>query len=75
MHTALYKKQKEPDRFQDLSRRSSDKDRSVQIVHEDRGYEDQRTQSLEDEGKVVSLFCVTLYTHRSWYKEGQRDLY
>ena len=42
-------------------------------VHEDRKLttkicDDQRPQDLKCEGQVVSLVCVTLYTHRSWHK-------
>ena len=41
-----------PNRFQDLGRRSSSEDRSVQTVHEDRRCDDQRTQGLKDEGYI-----------------------
>ena len=44
-----------PKRFQDLGRRSSIEDRSVQIVHEDRGCDDQQTQGLKGEGGMYLL--------------------
>ena len=50
-----------PDRFQDLGKRSSVEDRSVQIVHEDRRCDDQRTQDLKDEGYIeVVLDFISL---------------
>lgn len=39
-----------PKGFQDVSRRSSDKDRSVHTVHEDRSHDGQQTDSLKGEG-------------------------
>ena len=56
-HTVIYSfkdhfqfKRVIPKAFQDLGRRSSIEDRSVPFVHEDRRGDEQRTQSLKDEG-------------------------
>ena len=47
-----------PKRFQDLGRRSSIEDRSVQLVHEDQRCDEQRTQSLKGEGYILYDFRV-----------------
>ena len=56
-----------PDGFQDVGRRSSVEDRSVQIVHEDRRCDDRRTSSLKSEGYSIQLVDIALFSFGAGY--------